>query len=317
MICKLGKGQSFPGIVRYTLKPDAAVLQTEGIRTGNSSAMSLSFTLQSRLNTRVRNPVGHHILSCAPQDEEILTDDLMLEITNEYLQRMGILNTQLLIVRHHDRKHPHVHIVFNRIDNNGKTISDRNDRYRAIRICKDLTREYGLHFGLDKKRVDRERLKGADAVKYYIFDRLEEVRHQCRNWDELAAALKKQGIEVRYKYLSGTSEIQGVSFCYGGYSLRGSKIDRSCSFKNLSKLMEENSRRSPMLAARSAFSTEKPGFSIGNTGTAASVKSVLNSVAVGSSGPSESENPSGKKRRKDWEDMSEDEKRLASKGYSM
>jgi len=43
---------------------------------------------------------------------------------------MKITDTQYIIVRHQDREHPHVHIVFNRIDNNGKTISDRNDMYR-------------------------------------------------------------------------------------------------------------------------------------------------------------------------------------------
>ena len=41
-----------------------------------------------------------------------------------------------IIVRHQDREHPHVHIVFNRIDNNGKSISDRNDMYLSlIHIC--------------------------------------------------------------------------------------------------------------------------------------------------------------------------------------
>ena len=40
---------------------------------------------------------------------------------------MKITDTQYIIVRHQDREHPHVHIVFNRIDNNGKSISDRND----------------------------------------------------------------------------------------------------------------------------------------------------------------------------------------------
>ena len=48
---------------------------------------------------------------------------------------MKITDTQYIIVRHQDREHPHVHIVFNRIDNNGKTISDRNDMYRNEQMC--------------------------------------------------------------------------------------------------------------------------------------------------------------------------------------
>ncbi|MDA6986961.1 relaxase/mobilization nuclease domain-containing protein, partial [Escherichia coli] len=46
-----------------------------------------------------------------------------------------------IIVRHQDREHPHVHIVFNRIDNNGKTISDRNDMYRNEQVCMTMSIE--------------------------------------------------------------------------------------------------------------------------------------------------------------------------------
>ena len=36
------------------------------------------------------------------------------------------------------KRHPHCHIVFNRVDNNGKTISYKNDRYRNEKVCKAL-----------------------------------------------------------------------------------------------------------------------------------------------------------------------------------
>ena len=44
------------------------------------------------------------------------------------MERMGIKNTQFFIAQHFDKEHPHVHIAFNRIDNNGNTISDRHER---------------------------------------------------------------------------------------------------------------------------------------------------------------------------------------------
>ena len=51
----------------------------------------------------------------------------------------GRVRSSDIIGRHHDKEHPHIHIVFNRVDNNGKTISDKNDRYRSEKICKELT----------------------------------------------------------------------------------------------------------------------------------------------------------------------------------
>jgi hypothetical protein len=66
--------------------------------------------------------------------------------------KMGITDTQYIIGRHYDKEHPHIHLVFNRIDNNSKTITDKNDRYRSEKICKELTEKYGLYFARGKEK---------------------------------------------------------------------------------------------------------------------------------------------------------------------
>ncbi len=75
------------------------------------------------------------------------------------MKRMGIVNTQYIVCRHTDREHQHLHIVANRVDNDGNTISDRNDAIRNVAVCKALTREYGLHFSKGKVNVKRDRLR--------------------------------------------------------------------------------------------------------------------------------------------------------------
>lgn len=40
---------------------------------------------------------------------------------------MGIRWTQFFIARHLDNEHPHLHIAYNQIDNEGKAISDKNE----------------------------------------------------------------------------------------------------------------------------------------------------------------------------------------------
>lgn len=60
----------------------------------------------------------------------------MARIAHDYMDRMGIVNTQYIIGRHHDKEHPHLHIAFNRVDNNGRTISDKNDRIRSEKFVK-------------------------------------------------------------------------------------------------------------------------------------------------------------------------------------
>ena len=45
-----------------------------------------------------------------------MTDEFMAKIALEYMQMMGITDTQFIIVRHHNTDNPHCHIVYNRID---------------------------------------------------------------------------------------------------------------------------------------------------------------------------------------------------------
>ena len=148
MIGKLTKGTSFGGCVRYVLKEEKArLLEAVGVE-GSPEQIAEQFELQSLLNDKVKNVVGHTSLSFSPEDSLRLRNDdaLMLKIAREYMERMGIQSTQYIIARHTDRRHAHCHIVFNRVDNDGKTISDKNDRYRNEKVCKMLTAKYRLHF---------------------------------------------------------------------------------------------------------------------------------------------------------------------------
>lgn len=97
-----------------------------------------------KLNPRVSKVVGHISLNFSAQDSHKLNNEWMAKVAREYMEKMGIKDTQYIIGRHFDKEHPHIHIAFNRIDNNGKTISDRNDQFRSEKICKELTAKYGL-----------------------------------------------------------------------------------------------------------------------------------------------------------------------------
>ena len=130
------------------------------------------------------------------------------------MERMGIRNTQYIIARHIDREHPHCHIVFNRVDNDGKTISDKNDRYRNEKVCKMLTAKYRLHFAQGKDHVNEERLRPYDRAKHEIYKALKAELPYAQSWNELKDALAIRGIDMKYKVSRTTREVQGVKFTY-------------------------------------------------------------------------------------------------------
>jgi len=182
----------------------------------------------------------------------------MAGIALEYLKEMGIKDTQVFIVRHFDKEHPHVHIAFNRIANDGRTITDRNERIRSARICKELTRKYGLYFASGKERVKQHRLKEPDKTKYGLYSILKSEVSRCGNWRQLATNLEKQGVDMRFKYKGKSDEVQGVVFTMNGYSFSGSKIDRRFSYAKIDTALERNRHNERQEIISSPYCEELP-----------------------------------------------------------
>ena len=269
MIAKIVKGSSFKGVVNYILdkEKDAKILICDGLFVENKNTIAMSFDAQSKMNPKVTKSVGHISLAFHKEDEHRLTDRAMAGIALEYLKEMGITDTQVLIVRHFDKEHPHVHIAFNRIANNGRTISDRNERIRSARICKELTKKYNLYFASGKERVKQHRLKEPDKTKYGLYSILKSEVSRCGDWQQLAANLEKQGVDMRFKYKGKSDEVQGVVFTMNGYSFSGSKIDRRFSFSKIDAALDNNRRNERQEIISSPYRVEPsmlPSESRGN-----------------------------------------------------
>ena len=236
MIGKIKKGSGFKGCVNYVLgKEQAALLHAEGVLAESKQDIIRSFCMQTEMNPGLKKPVGHIALSYSVVDAPKLTDEKMVQLAQEYMREMKITDTQYIIVLHQDRKHPHVHIVFNRIDNNGKTISDSNDMYRNEQVCKKLKEKHGLYFAKGKEHVKQYRLREPDKTKYEIYTAVKNEIRKSKNWQQIQKQLAEKGIGIQFKHKGQTDEIQGISFSKGEYTFKGSEIDRNFSFSKLDK----------------------------------------------------------------------------------
>ena len=276
MIAKIIKGTNFSGVVNYMLskrEDKVKVLQANGVRSSFPYDIAYDFNLQASMRPNVQKPVCHTILSFLAHDSERLIDATMVKIANEYLHKMGYGDTQNLIVRHSDRQHPHLHICINRIGNDGKTISDRNEKYRSTKICRELTERYGLTLGEGKKAVNRQQLRGEDKLRYEIFDAIKAVLPQSNNWKDFVAGLNKQGITTRFKTKGNTDVVQGIIFEKNGCSFSGSKIDRSCSFSRIHAEIARNIRQ-----VHQHLSKEPMAHSIDESGFASDLSDALDEI---------------------------------------
>lgn len=242
MISKILSGKSFGGLCRYLCQDQsrALVLEALGVRNYDHKLMAADFEEQRQLNPDLKNPVLHAILSYYPGEK--ITDEKMKQIGKEYLKELGIQNTQVVIVRHTDRKHQHVHIVVNRVDNDGKTIKDNWIGLRGKKVAQQLTLKHEL-VQAQKKNLELthlEKLNDYQVNRYKVYQAITNELPKCKTLTELEQKLTRHGIETLYKYKGQTKELQGVSFQVGKYKYKGSEIDREFSIKNLEKTLARN-----------------------------------------------------------------------------
>lgn len=286
MIAQINCGAQFAGLVNYAndiAKKGTDIVASEGVCTSSNESITASFQAQAKMRPGLKNFVGHISLSFAPQDTSRLTDAFMAEVAKEYLRRMGITDTQYVVFRHKDQPHGHVHIVYNRVRNDGSALTGDANFRKSIAVTKALTREYGLTFGKGKKNVRRERLRGKDAVKYRLYDAIKEAMKYNHDWRSLKAALEAKGIRMEVVQRAGGSGRTGIIFTYGKMTFSGGQIDRSLNYNRISQAMEtigqaDTTDKSMSLHGQSVSS---PLVDIGN-GKAEATEQAVNTLPDGS-----------------------------------
>ena len=244
MIAKIKTRADFGGIVNYAndqknKKKSATLLAYEGVCAINNKTIADSFQIQASMRPKVKSPVKHVSLAFSPQDSIHFPNDekgnaLMVEIAKKWMEQMGIRNTQYIITRHHDTEHPHCHIVFNRIDNDGNLISDSNERIRNAKVCRALTKEYKLYFApKNSKARNKSRLRPYQLHKYNLRSSTLDALAASGSWHDFFRMLKEKGIDVRFNRAENSDNIRGISFCMDEFSIAGSKLDSDLSFNRL------------------------------------------------------------------------------------
>lgn len=248
MISKVISSASFRRTCQYVLGKDGAyVLAADGIRDHCPRLMADDFEAQAELRRTISRPCFHAVLSFPPGEK--VTDELMEELAGKYMDKIGMVDTQFAIIRHTDTEHPHVHVIANRVNFQGKAISDSMIGRQAKAAAQELTRDFGLR-PAEKKDISRIQIKAMsepEQVRYRIYSAITSSLKGCADLDELTRRLKVRGVETVLKFRSGTREPQGISFKVGDFCFKGSAVDRRFSLANLQKAMASQQRISQEL----------------------------------------------------------------------
>lgn len=253
MIGKISSGSSFGGCMSYITREKQdklpkdkqvwRVLGSDGIRLDigednwrKQVTQDMERPMLSR--SEIKEPCGHISLGFSPKDSNRLTDDYMLKIAEEYMEKMGITDTPYIIVRHTDKSHPHCHIMFSRVDYDGKIIKSATNRYRNKAVCLDLTRRHNLTMGTDSLSLDPEKLRGSERSKVEIRQIANEVLSNpaVLNVATFIERMKDRGVKVEaLRDKTPEQKMKTLIYRKGNHSFVASKIGKRFTPNNVVK----------------------------------------------------------------------------------
>lgn len=165
MIAKIGKGENLYGAISYNQKKidcgNGQVLLLNGIpetldNTYSTGYLHQCFEPYLSANIRTEKPVRHISLNPDPADK--VSDGQLVEITQEYMERMGYGNQPYIIFKHTDIERTHIHIVTVCVGLDGKKLPDSYDHPRSMSICRDLEQKYDLIAAIEKQHTENKQV---------------------------------------------------------------------------------------------------------------------------------------------------------------
>lgn len=128
-----------------------------------------SFEPYLAANRRTEKPVIH--VSLNPHPDDVLADEQLAAIGQEYMEMMRYGDQPYIIYRHEDIGRSHIHIVSLRVDGQGKKINDYKEWQRSTIVCRELERKYHL---LPAEKQERRESLPLAVVDYHKGD----IKHQ-------------------------------------------------------------------------------------------------------------------------------------------
>lgn len=272
MVGKVIIGSSFGNWCHYAINEEksAQVLVAMGVRPWSAEEMAADFDAQRDLRPGLGQATMHVALAWPNVEKDQLTDDLMAELATEYLKRylrelneqqesdLKFEDTQWAFVRHHDRNHPHGHLMVNRVTNQGEVISDSKNFQLSARVCRELEEEYGLLDAARTGREDqlkdladpakREKLTDFEVALVYVNEAVHRRVTQVTTVPALTQALADEPVPIRVHDTYEEGKLQAIVFERDGQFIKGSLLTPPLGGEQLAQLLTQQQEKAAAVA---------------------------------------------------------------------
>jgi len=266
MIGRVLYRKSVQGVLKYVLgKEESTILGFQNTYSDTSTDMEFFGRVLYHLGNRHDSEKRYLHASLNLPRGEHLSDREFFELSKSYMQHMGYGEQPYVVIRHHDTKHEHVHIVSSTIKEDCLQINLSNDIRRSIAIQKYLEKEFELSPSPDTKQtkelpkyeMPEFRNRDINGVRFYMQDIVNNTlqKYKVRSFEELAGHLKDNHIELRTTERNGRVGVSYGIAVKNGYRSRfinGYTVHPQLSGPKLQKAFEQNqsSKLLPMVKKR-------------------------------------------------------------------
>lgn len=223
MVAKITTGKDIYGALAYNQQKvdrgGGAVLRTSGLLEPADGIFSVAQMAADILawmppHIRTEKPIIH--ISLNPDPEDMLADDELTDIADEYMEGMGWGAQPYIVYKHTDIDRTHIHIVSVQVDSTGRKINDSRRNERSVALTERIERKYCLCPAKGRKNAELWQLEPVDYEKGDLKRQIAAVvkpvlsMYRFQTMGELRALLSL--------YRIGTEEVEGT---HGGRSYRG------------------------------------------------------------------------------------------------
>ena len=254
MIARVLYRKSVQGVLKYVLgKEESTILGFQNTYSDTDTNTEFFGRVLYHLGNRHDSEKRYaHISLNLPRGEH-LNDSEFFELSKKYMEHMGYGEQPYVVIRHHDTKHEHVHIVSSTIKEDCLQINLSNDIRRSIATQKYLEREFNLSPSPDTKQtkelpkyeMPKFRNQDINGVRFYIQDIVNNTlqKFKVRSFEELAGHLKNHHIELRTIERNGRIGVSygiAVKEGYRSRFINGYTVHPQLSGPKLQKVFELN-----------------------------------------------------------------------------
>lgn len=171
MVAKINVGSSLYGALSYNGEKvnegEGKLLATHKVFDQGDGKLDIARCMEDFRRyipeqVRCEKPVAH--ISLNPHPDDRLNDAELMDMAQEYLERIGYGNQPYVVFKHSDISREHLHIVTLNVDEKGRRLSDRYIHRRSKRATDVLEKQYGLHpSGNRRQRLEQGAFNKVDT----------------------------------------------------------------------------------------------------------------------------------------------------------